>query len=175
MGSAPFTPVLNGASFGFDFNPTVDRIRVVAETGQNLRLNPITGAVSNVDGRLAHAPGDPRGTARPVVVASAYTNSVAGATTTQLFGIDVVRDTLVLQNPPNPGTIATRGALGVNATSPAAFDITPGNGTPYATFRRARTRGTGLYRIDLATGRATPLGTFRGAAVRAMAVRGTLP
>src|SRR4051812_36116129 len=31
---------LNGTSFAFDFNPTVDRMRVVSNTGQNLRLNP---------------------------------------------------------------------------------------------------------------------------------------
>jgi len=28
IGAGPFTPALSGASFGFDFNPTVDRIRV---------------------------------------------------------------------------------------------------------------------------------------------------
>ena len=31
----PFTPALDGNEFGFDFNPTVDRIRVVSDTGQN--------------------------------------------------------------------------------------------------------------------------------------------
>ena len=40
---AAFTPALSGTAFGFDFNPTVDRIRVVSDTGQNLRLNPDTG------------------------------------------------------------------------------------------------------------------------------------
>ena len=34
---APFTPGTDGTAFGFDFNPTVDRIRVVSDTGQNLR------------------------------------------------------------------------------------------------------------------------------------------
>jgi len=65
--------------------------------------------------------------------------------------------------------------LGVNATSPVGFDITPANGTAYATFRAAGTRGTVLYRIDLTNGRATPLGNLGGASLRAMAVRGTLP
>jgi hypothetical protein len=31
----------SGDSFGFDFNPTIDRIRVVKYTGQNLRLHLI--------------------------------------------------------------------------------------------------------------------------------------
>ena len=39
MGMA-FTPALDGTEFGFDFNPTVDRIRVTSNTGQNLRLHP---------------------------------------------------------------------------------------------------------------------------------------
>ncbi|HEY0713382.1 MAG TPA: DUF4394 domain-containing protein, partial [Polyangia bacterium] len=40
IGAGPFTPVLEGTQFGFDFNPTVDRIRVTSNTGQNLRLHP---------------------------------------------------------------------------------------------------------------------------------------
>ena len=31
-----FTPGLNGRFFGVDFNPTVDKIRVVSDAGQNL-------------------------------------------------------------------------------------------------------------------------------------------
>ena len=63
----PFTPALSGTVFGFDFNPTVDRIRVVSDTGQNLRLNPDTGAVATADGAIN--PGTPR------IVGSAYTNN----------------------------------------------------------------------------------------------------
>src|SRR5688572_12188184 len=37
VGTGPFTPALIGTRFGFDFNPTVDRIRIVSDTGQNLR------------------------------------------------------------------------------------------------------------------------------------------
>ena len=36
-------------TFGFDFNPTVDRIRVVGDRGDNFRLHPDTGAL--VDGQ----------------------------------------------------------------------------------------------------------------------------
>ena len=31
---------VQGIAFGFDFNPTVDRIRVVTDAGQNFRLDP---------------------------------------------------------------------------------------------------------------------------------------
>jgi hypothetical protein len=45
------TPVpIIGTRFGFDFNPTVDRIRVVNDAGQNFRMDPNTGAF--VDGSL---------------------------------------------------------------------------------------------------------------------------
>ena len=36
VGSGAFQPVLEGTEFGFDFNPTVDRIRVTSNYGQNL-------------------------------------------------------------------------------------------------------------------------------------------
>lgn len=34
-----FTVVLDGKSFGVDFNPAADRLRIVSDTGQNLRIN----------------------------------------------------------------------------------------------------------------------------------------
>ena len=33
-------------NFGFDFNPSVDRIRVTTDTGLNFRLNPNSGAIA---------------------------------------------------------------------------------------------------------------------------------
>ena len=39
---APFP--LSGAAFGFGFDPVADRIRVVSDSEQNLRINPDTGA-----------------------------------------------------------------------------------------------------------------------------------
>ena len=33
-------------NIGFDFNPTVDRIRVTATNGKNYRLNPVTGGLA---------------------------------------------------------------------------------------------------------------------------------
>jgi hypothetical protein len=88
---APFTPALAGTNFGFDFNPTVDRIRIVSDTGQNLRANPSNGTVI-VDGALN--PGT------PAVTAAAYTNNFAGATTTTLYDIDATTDRLLIQSNP---------------------------------------------------------------------------
>jgi len=61
--SGAFT--LSGTAFGFDFNPTVDRIRVTSTTTQNLRLNPNDGTLAATDSALAYAAGDPNVGATP--------------------------------------------------------------------------------------------------------------
>lgn len=152
-----FAPALAGGAFGFDFNPTVDRIRIVTDADQNLRLNPNDQAVTN-DGALQYAAGDVAAGQNPVVTASGYTNSAPGATTTQLFGIDSGRDTLVLQNPPNAGTLNTVGALGVDAGDQNGFDIGTGN-VAYAAF--GSSGGSTLYRVDTGTGAATEAASGR--------------
>lgn len=175
IGTAAFTPPLSGSSVGFDFNPTVDRIRVVTNTGQNLRLNPDTGAVAAIDGQLSYGLTPRLAGSGPAVVASAYTSSFLGSTSTQLFGIDTAADTLVLQNPPNAGTLNTVGPLGVNAASPVAFDIGGTGSVAYAAIRVAGTRVSVLHQIDVATGAARAVGPIRGPQLTAVAVRGTIP
>ncbi len=68
---------LSGRSFGVDFNPVADRLRVVSDSGQNLRVNPITGGATT-DRALAYAAGDRNAGKAPSVVGAAYTNSTAG-------------------------------------------------------------------------------------------------
>src|SRR6185503_3228958 len=135
VGAGAFTPALNGTSFGFDFNPTVDRIRVISDADQNLRLNPDTGTVAATDTVLAYAAGDANAGQNPNAVGAAYTNNFAGATTTVLYDIDSGRDVLVTQNPPNNGTLNTVGALGVDTSDVVGFDITNPGGTAYAALR----------------------------------------
>lgn len=144
---------VRGRRLGFDFNPVADRLRLVSEAGMNLRVDPNTGQ-GTADSSLAYAAGDPNAGKAPFVVASAYTNSIAGATATQLFGLDTARDALVLQAPPNDGVLRTVGALGVDAVSPAGFDIAANKGRAWAAFRRAGKRDVGLYLLDLRFGRA---------------------
>jgi hypothetical protein len=155
VGTGTFGTPVNGTSFGWDFNPTVDRIRLTSDADQNLRLHPVTGAVAFTDGTLAYAAGDPNNGANPNVVASAYTNSYYGATATTLYNLDSNLDVLITQTPPNSGTLNTVGALGVNITGNAGFDISPEGGA-FA----ALDTGTGasLYAIDLASGAATSIG-----------------
>jgi hypothetical protein len=157
VGATPFIPALVGASFGFDFNPTVDRIRVTSDAEQNLRLNPDNGTVAGVDTNLAYAPGDPGAGTNPSVAASGYTNSFAGATSTTLYDIDNARHALVIQNPPNDGTLTTVGALGTNNNA-VAFDIGDGN-VGYAVLNGEQNRQN-LYRVDLSNGHATQATNF---------------
>ena len=152
VGAGPFTPAITGALVGFDFNPTVDRIRLVTSAGQNLRLNPETGAVVATDANLN--PGTPS------AIAVAYMNSIAGATTTTLFDIDIATQKLYKQDPPNNGTLVEVGSLGVTATADGGFDISPDNAVALASLNVSGAYG--LYRIDLATGKATKLGSLAG-------------
>ena len=147
------TTLLIGTDFGFDFNPTVDRIRVVSNTGQNLRLNPIDGSVSAIDGTIN--PGT------PTISGAAYTNSFAGATTTELFVIDHATDKLYLQSPPNNGTLVERGSLGINITNNNGFDI---GGTSNKAYMMATVGSdTKIYSINTSTGAATTVSNFPNA------------
>lgn len=153
VGSGPFTPAIMGDAVGFDFNPTVDRIRLVTQQGQNLRLNPETGTVMITDGSINGAPG-------AAISGVAYTNNRAGVTTTTLYDIDPVSDKLYRQNPPNDGTLAEVGPLGVDVAGVGNFDIGP-DGAAIATLISNLTQG--LYEINLTTGRAEFIGNLPGA------------
>lgn len=158
IGTGPFTPALEGTEFGFDFNPTVDRIRVVSDRGQNLRLNPDTGAAAAVDGRLRYAM-DPR---QARIVGSGYTNSVAGATTTMLYGIDSDVRMLVLQNPPNDGVLNPVGMLNIDTSDLVGFDISPSSGMAYLVTRVRGTAASVIYQINLTTAAASLNGLIEG-------------
>ena len=155
----PATPTpLSGTRFGFDFNPTVDRIRVTSDADQNIRLNPNDGSLTATDTALAFAAGDAHAGANPNIVASAYTNNFVGAVATVLYDIDSNLDILVNQDPANAGALHTVGALGLDTTDNAGFDISQGTGAAYASLTVGAT--TGLYQINLATGTATLIGTI---------------
>jgi uncharacterized protein DUF4394/PEP-CTERM motif-containing protein len=136
---------------GMDFNPTVDRLRVVTQSEQNLRVNVDTGAVT-VDNPLN--PGD------PMVTGAAYTNNFAGAGSTTLYVIDAASDMLMIQTPPNNGTLVAVGGLGLNTTNFIGFDISGLTGTAYATL--TTTSDSAFYIINLTTGAATLVGNIGG-------------
>jgi hypothetical protein len=165
------TPVaLQGQYFGVDFNPAADRLRIVSDTGQNLRHNVNTGGITAVDDPLDYPPGTPLNTAGPAalgVAAAAYTNNDLDAKTgTSLFDIDTTRDQLALQSPPNNGSLAMVGALGLDVSPQAGFDVYSQlrGGVAWANmgFAALNASGyTGLYRVSLTTGATEWLGRFR--------------
>jgi len=129
---AGFSPVLDAtaAGFGVDFNPTVDRIRVVDANGGNRRLNPLTGGAVATDTTLSYVDGS----GAPRAVGAAYTNSQFGvmvpAGSTRQFIVDSGRDLLVETgsmaggNPSfNGGIVTPIGALGFDLGDLAGFDI----------------------------------------------------
>jgi hypothetical protein len=173
--------------YGFDFNPTVDRIRLVSGNGLNSRVNPNDG--TPVDGNLGNTATPPAGvnTDAPInggpngtmgVTAAAYTNSfgqsLTGGVTTQ-YVIDAASNMLFIQNPPNAGTLTAGQAITVSGntldfTEASGFDIPsnvrvatsaqPATGLAYAALTVGST--TRLYSIELSTGRAISLGTLTG-------------
>lgn len=146
---------LEGTAFDIDFNPTVDRLRVVSNTGQNLRVNVDTGATTE-DGDLTSTG----------VSGAAYTNNDGSTdTATTLFDIDATLDQVVIQAPPNNGNLNPTGMLLADASPDVGFDI-------YSTVRGGRTTDNTamavwqsegrarLFRVNLLTGRAIVRGTF---------------
>ena len=154
---------LAGQNFGFDFNPTADRIRITSNVDENLRVDPGTGALVATDTPLNYPAGDVNAGADPNVVGSAYTNSFAGASSTVLYDIDSNLDILAIQSPPNSGQLHTVGPLGVDTTAVVGFDISS-TGNAYASLSTV-VPGNGstgapnsLYKIDLNTGAANLIG-----------------
>lgn len=175
---APLALALQGRQFGLDFNPAADRLRVVSDQGQNLRLHPDSGAL--VDGDAAQpglqgdpalhfAAGDAHAGRAPRVVAAAYTYHPRDGQLTTNYAIDAGLGALLMQGSaegtlpvvsPNTGRLTTVGLLGTGALQDAAFDIADTDNTALAALRSAG--HTRLYRIELASGRATLLGTLGG-------------
>jgi hypothetical protein len=113
---------LSGAVFGVDFNPAANRLRIISDTGQNLRHNLDDGATAGttvLDGALTYPPATTPATG---IAGAAYTNNDLDATTaTTLFDLDVQLDQVAVQSPANSGSLAPTGKLGIDATR-AGFD-----------------------------------------------------
>lgn len=146
---AAFTPSISGSIASIDFNPTVDRIRLVTNTGQNLRINPETAVVVATDGSIATT---------SMITGVAYTNSKSGATSTTLFDIDETSGKLFKQDPPNNGTLVEVGSLGLIITGQAAFDINPDNSV--ALMSATSEMSNNLYTLNLETGKAVNIGAL---------------
>src|SRR5215203_882408 len=110
-GSFPVAGLLDlpASDYSFDFNPTVDRIRVTTASGLNFRVNPNNGTLTAKDTDIVGA----------AISGVAYTNNELGASVTTLYTLDATGDQLMIQNG-NAGTQTVVGALGVD------FSTVPG-------------------------------------------------
>ncbi|GAA4371282.1 hypothetical protein GCM10023185_46600 [Hymenobacter saemangeumensis] len=170
---------LGGAAerIGFDFNPTVDRIRVTSSNDANYRLNPNDGSIAATDGALSYSGGSP---ADPGISTVAYTNSFVGSPSTTLYDIDYLNNGLLsIQSPPNAGTLTIQSTMQFVVTggsSPGTYSVgqptdlgldiyynpstntNVGYLTEVTAVRSNGSRASNTYRLDLSTGLATQLG-----------------
>lgn len=116
--------VLSGTSFGFDFNPQVDRLRIISNTGQNLRIVPDNAAMgvagtTFIDGNINPSPAS--------VTSVAYDNNFAGTASTELYALDASTDQLYEVDPPNAGTLIEPLPVKLKLEGDGGFDIAPRN------------------------------------------------
>lgn len=152
---------LSGTSFGVDFNPVADRLRVVSNTGQNLRINVDNGDTIT-DGAIAPT--------SAAVSASAYTNAFPGTSTTRLFNLNLATNTLDLQDPPNNGTLVTGAPLGVITTAVNGFDIDARTNAGFAALTVGST--TSLYRVNISAVAPAAAATLVGRISNGDSIRG---
>ena len=136
-------------SASVDFNPVVDRLRVITFFGQSVAINVADGvAVANTS---------IQGTTFAAAVA--YTNSAVSTTapaSTVLYRIDNqgAPDDLTTVTPAT-GAVAAVGPIGIDLNEVQAFDISGANNVnALAALRTTATGAHTLYRINLTTGAA---------------------
>lgn len=152
--------IVSGNEFGFDFNPAADALRIVSDTGQNLRVLPSARAAGAAGATFADGTLNYSGSTATGVTAAAYTNSVSPTpASTTLYDIDTTRDQLVIQNPPNAGVLNVVGPLRFPTSTVTGFDIVGSSNTAFASLSLGRFVPFSLLaRVDLSTGQATVTG-----------------
>src|SRR5262249_38821281 len=137
-----------GDAYGVDFNPVADRIRVVNDADENLRLDPNTGA--RTDALMLDQDLTPSG---HEVAAVAYT----AANPTTLYALSATSLERITNG--NNGTLVPVGPTGAGTTLVRGlnFDISP-SGEAFATAVASGLGVPGLYRVDLGSGALTALG-----------------
>lgn len=144
-----------------DFNPVDDRLRVVTGSGQNYRVNPITGALAGQDTDIS--PGN------PLLSGIAYTNNNPGATQTTLYAYDFLLDNLGTigsingsPNSPNTGIFSVIGGSGiVTGNAGLGFDISGATGIAYISvddFFGSSGANAEFFTVNLGTGAFTQVG-----------------
>jgi hypothetical protein len=156
---------LDGSSFGMDFNPAANALRIVSNQGQNLR-QPFGPDNAPLGATVADTSLNSGGAPALGIVAAGYTNNdLSDTTATTLFDIDTNNDQVAIQAPANAGSLSPTGKLGVGAGASVGFDIYSEveDGATVANFGFAAIpTGTAnrFHFVDLLTGRVTYIGRF---------------
>ena len=154
--------------FAFDFDPVVDRARVISPRGDNFLVRPVSGTMMPQGSAPAYAQGDSNFGAPANVVAMAYSDNVPGAAQSTLYGYAFSLDKTVRiggtggSPSPNTGQLYTIGdsALLTNSRS-LGMDISAATALAYLNAdANGPSSNDNLYRINLSTGSAA---TFLGA------------
>jgi hypothetical protein len=170
---APVLPQAADVPTGYDFNPTVDRIRYVNINNENARLNPNNAALAGDDTNLTSV-------ASATIIALAYDRNFdrqapGSAVPTTVYVIDSNNSQLGVQGGidgagpggPNGGVITNLAPLGFTLApaNDGGLDIAPGPGpqVAFAALTDSADNLTRLYRIALPTAvTATPVATAIG-------------
>jgi hypothetical protein len=149
---------LNATSVALALDPAHDRLRAVTNAGQNLDINPDTGAV------VTHAPVQRGGT---VVApgAIAYADAFGGAARPTLWTINAATDALEQLPAPDTGALTGATSLGLDATYASGLVIDPHTGQAYAAL--AANGRSAWYTVNL------DAGALGGATVSRVADLGT--
>lgn len=143
---------VTGNNFAFDFNPTNNNLRIVANNNTNYVYNFTTNML--VPGaNVAYGPGALQGV-DPDIVGAGYTfNDKDPMTGTTLFVIDSRNDVLARQNAAT-GVLTLVGSLGTNVGARTSFDIVTQGSNNYGFVQAA----DWFYSINLNTGALTQIG-----------------
>lgn len=167
-------PTTSGTGYAFDFNPTVDLIRVIATDGDNFAINPNTGTTAANQTAVDTTLG---------LSGTAYTNNAPNLTLTTQYAIGASADALYRIPNPGAGAATLVGALNIGNFGtlngfdiPVGVNVTTASGDPVTTgsaFANLTVGGVSrLYSVNLVTGAATLTGTIgNGGATNGLAVQ----
>lgn len=162
---SPVNARTNTFFLGMDFNPTIDALRVVTDSTQNIVYNPSTMNTTAFT-PLFYGPNDPNAAFVPRVIENAYTNNFGAPTTTTQYVLDFDLNVLATLNN-NAGMLTTVGQVRVGGSVidfdefTTGFDIfSPSSDVNIAYALLTRAGSQGLYTIDLTNGNATLVGAL---------------
>ena len=124
VSAAPITPAYDGSKPSIDSVRFADLFRFQTLSGQNLVIDPDTGAVTSIDPAPTYAASDPAAGSTPAVASAAYVSQSYFNNTiwTRLFAIDSEQDTLIVRESSDASLYSSFGKLGRDVTADAGLD-----------------------------------------------------